>query len=163
MGGGGWGGVISSLVIYTISSLIITATIVITYKYGIRARYVLAFNSLNYNSPLVIISSISLFMLFRNINIQNKIINWMATSALSIFLIHAGLPYGKLFQYLNQNYGNRWYSGIIYFSTVCLVFTISILIDKIRMFITNPIEKGLTKINIEKYVKIIIEKINKII
>jgi hypothetical protein len=122
----------------------------ITTKYRIRSRYVLGLNSLNYNNPVVIISSISLFIVFRNLKLQSKIVNWLASSALAIFLIHSALPYGKLFQYLHSNYGNKWYSGIIYFFVVCIVFIISILIDKVRMLITNPIERKISKVNINK-------------
>jgi hypothetical protein len=154
------GGVILPIVIYIISSLIIAITILICTKYGIKGCYVLGLNSLNYNSPLVIISSLSLFVIFKNIKLQSSIVNWMAKSSLAIFLIHGALPYGKFFQYLNQCYGNRWYIGIIYFFIVCLVFIVSILVDKIRMFITNPIEGKLNEINIEKYVEKIIDIIN---
>jgi hypothetical protein len=146
--------------VYAISSLIIAITILICTKYGIKSSYVLGVNSLNYNNPLVIISSISLFIIFKNIKLQSNIINWMAESALAIFLIHVELPYGRFFQYLNRHYGNRWYIGIIYFFMVCFVFIVSIIIDKIRMLITDPIEKKLNEINIEKYFVKFIDIIN---
>jgi hypothetical protein len=150
--------VISPLVIYIIFSLINSTAIIVTYKCGIKGRYVLFLNSLNYNNPLIIISSVSLFIVFSKIKMQSKIINWLASSALAIYLIHGALPYGKLFQYLYQNYGNRWYSGIIYFFAVSLVFIGSIIIDKMRMFITNPIEKKLKQIDVEEFIQRILEK-----
>lgn len=146
-------------VIYICCSLIIAGTILVTHKFGIRGIYVLGLNSLNYNSPLVLISSIALFMCFKNIQIKNKTINWFASSALAIYLIHGGLPYGKLFQYLGAHYGNQWFSGIIYFTIASIVFIVCIMIDKIRMLVTNPIEKQLGKIPVEKYIKMILDKI----
>lgn len=41
-----------------------------------------------YNNPLVVISSIIFFCIFLTFNFKSRIINWLATSTLSIYLIH---------------------------------------------------------------------------
>jgi surface polysaccharide O-acyltransferase-like enzyme len=40
------------------------------------------------NSPLVLISSISLFLIFENFNIYNKTINFISKTTLGIYIIH---------------------------------------------------------------------------
>jgi len=85
----------------------------------------------------------------------------LASSALAVFLIHGGLPYGKFFQYLSKHYGNQWFTGIVYFITALIIFIVCILLDKIRMLVTVPIEKQLCKIPVEKYVEVLVGKINK--
>lgn len=41
-----------------------------------------------YNSPFLLILSISIFCLFRNLSFKNNIINYLASSSLAIYLIH---------------------------------------------------------------------------
>ena len=50
-----------------------------------------------YNSPLVLASTISLFMLFATLNIQSRAINYAAQSAFAVYLIHkAPLVWGNV-------------------------------------------------------------------
>jgi surface polysaccharide O-acyltransferase-like enzyme len=149
--------------IYIVCSLIIAVLLLLTTKLGISGIYVLGLNSLNYNSPLVVIASVALFMFFRSIKIQSKIINWLSVSSLSIFLIH-GNPsvykhYQDLFKYINIHYGQKWYIVGLYSACVLLIMLCCIFIDKVRMIITNPIEKLLLKIKVEYLIN---EGINKI-
>ena len=41
-----------------------------------------------YNSPFLLIVSISIFCLFRNLSFKNRLINYLASSSLAIYLIH---------------------------------------------------------------------------
>jgi hypothetical protein len=78
--------------------LILSILILLVSKFEINEWYILKLNSLNYNSPLVILSSISLFLVFRKIEIQSRKINWLAKSVLAIFIIHTSVPYGNIFK-----------------------------------------------------------------
>lgn len=64
------------------------ATIAIT----LMAVFVDGIHTYAYNSPLVLLSSISLFMLFTTFRIQSKIVNTLASSAFAVYLIHKN-PY----------------------------------------------------------------------
>ncbi|WP_157784290.1 acyltransferase family protein [Treponema primitia] len=141
----------SYLLIYILLSLILSALILLVSKLEINDWYVLKLNSLNYNNPLILLSSISLFLVFRKFKVMNKKINWLAKSALAVFIIHTSIPYGNIFQYLNSKFGLNWYKWLLYFLAVIVVFFMCLLIDKIRMLITNPIENILSKINVAKY------------
>jgi hypothetical protein len=152
----------SYLLLYILFSLILSVLVLLVNKFEINSWYVLKLNSWDYNNPLVLLSSISLFLVFKKIKIQSKIINWFATSALAIFIIHTSIPYGYIFQYLNSKFGLNWYVGVLYFITVVVVFFVCLFTDTIRMLITNPIENILCKINVNKYYNLIMEKINRL-
>jgi peptidoglycan/LPS O-acetylase OafA/YrhL len=151
--------------IYIGFSLIIAVFLLLTSKLGIKGVYVLGLSSLNYNSPLVVISSVALFMFFRNVKIQSKIINWLSASSLSIFLIHLNPSvysyYQKLFRNINFEYGQKWYVGGIYIVCVFAIMLCCILVDKIRIIVTNPVEKLLLKVKIENIINDGINKMYK--
>jgi hypothetical protein len=132
------------LLIYITISLILSGLILLDTKLKINDWYVLKLNSLDYNNPLIVLSSISLFLVFKKIKFQSKKINWLAKSSLAIFIIHTSIPYGNIFQYLNNKYGLHWYIGLLYFITVVTIFFGCLFIDKIRMLITDPIENIVT-------------------
>ena len=56
-----------------------------------------------YNSPFVISAAIAFFLLFRSLTFKNCYVNWMASSALSIYLIHEHNYIScKLYNYINS-------------------------------------------------------------
>lgn len=100
-----------------------------------------------YTNPLVIVESVFLLLAFYKLKIQSSIINWISSSCLAVYLVHAN----ELF--LRPYYGeiiNNWYRNedasrfFIYTITFILVlFFLSILVDKIRMFIWKMINRAI--------------------
>ena len=97
----------------------------------------------SYINPLVIVSSVSVLLIFSQIKLQSKIINWVAASCFAVFLIHTNVnlcvPYYKAFvNYLYANYDGLLCVGLI-FAFMTIVFVCSILLDQIRKFFWNII------------------------
>lgn len=89
-----------------------------------------------YINPLVIIESLALLLFFTKLSFKSQVINWLASSAFAVYLLHA-----------NPNLLNRFYAGtikqiydttsgsatLIYIGTfILLVFVGSIIIDQAR-------------------------------
>ena len=113
----------------------------------------------HYDNPLVVLSAIFLFLTFRGIRIRSRIINWISSSILAVYLIHES-PFisEKLYSYIYKTiraHGHFSMETIYVFLWLFLaIMSGAILIDKIRMLITHPvlnklsplIESGLHKI-----------------
>ena len=103
-----------------------------------------------YNSPLCVMSAVCLFMAFKSMNVKNnKIINWFAASIFPIYLVSDNNFI--LSTHLYKNISLIYDSFVPLFSYL-LILAISLglmlcipLIDKLRLFITDPIEKFLCK------------------
>lgn len=101
-----------------------------------------------YNNPLAIASAICLFMSFKSMNIKyNRVINWLAASALPIYLVHNNnyIVAQSLYKYVTQIYDTHSTTiayGLIFLISIALMICIP-LFDKLRMLITNPISKWL--------------------
>lgn len=97
-----------------------------------------------YNSPLVIAQSVTLFLLFAQMKIQSRIINYMAGSAFAVYLFHcSGLVapiYKNLASSIYQNY-----SGLAYWCFIAgfivTVFAIAVLLDQPRRAIWSYISR----------------------
>lgn len=98
---------------------------------------ILAFD---YAAPLVILQAVFLFMFFARLSFQSKFINWCAASCFAIFLIHMH-PTIKNIGYYNFTrsfYDFPVFKHIIFLvGLIIAVFFGSILIDKLRIFISN--------------------------
>ena len=95
-----------------------------------------------YTSPLVIFQSVCILLAFTNMKPYfNNIINWVANSCLAVYLFHANSLllrpyYAKVIR--DFFYNNNIYNAFVYTcTTIILIFTISILIDKTRKYIWN--------------------------
>lgn len=92
-----------------------------------------------YSSPIVIISSVSLFLLFTQIKIQSKLINWMAISGFAVYIIHS-CP--LIFDIIFVRQILEWHSNLSLFKFllnsalfIIIIFILSILADKVRIYI----------------------------
>ena len=88
-----------------------------------------------YSNPFVILQSVALFFIFKNITFHNKIVNWCSISTLSVYLSHMHpdlkqLYYSHTASLYNLNIFNRFIHLFILFT---VIFILSILIDKIRI------------------------------
>jgi surface polysaccharide O-acyltransferase-like enzyme len=113
-----------------------------------------------YNNPIVLISSIIFFCVFLTFNFKSRIINWLATSTLSIYLIHEN-SYVRQYIYdfirdiCNLNvFSNSIALRYIVIIIAALILMVScILFDKLFQKIIKPIENMLiflwTKIEIK--------------
>ena len=124
-------------ILYLILTIVpATATFFLT-KGGI------AYNQLSDSSPFIIGAALSLFLLFRQIDLgSNALVNWCAASAFSMYLIQLHPMvwplWSKNMSLIQEQCGIGFY--LMASIVICLVFSvICILIDKIRIFIWQQI------------------------
>jgi surface polysaccharide O-acyltransferase-like enzyme len=125
-----------------VSCLYVFTSIVLT---GAIVEYLLIrFNLLQqiqwgaYAYPLVIIESLFLLLFFAKLSFRNKLINWIASSCFAVYLLHC--TRNILEEYCNLvrlSYKSYHVFGIII--VVICVFSISILLDKVRIMLWNQI------------------------
>lgn len=100
-----------------------------------------------YTSPLVIFASIHFLLIFTKFSFTSKIINWIAVSCFAIYLTHSNSYLENPCYYsLIRNWFNNENTimFILYTGTLILfVFSVSILCDKIRIFVFNQLFKRL--------------------
>ena len=87
---------ISRTFIHRRRPLIIAIYILSTAGILLSSLYMASAKAFAYNSPLVLLSTVSLFMLFTTIKLQSRAINYAARSAFAVFLIHTS-PVGWLY------------------------------------------------------------------
>lgn len=118
---------------------VIFATSVISYitvRLGIDIVWIKMYSYIN---PIIIFESLLLVISFAKFHFHNKFVNWVAASALAVYLLHCNTfifrpYYVKYSQYLFQNHSGLEY--IIYTVLFMIaVFGCAIIIDKIRMMI----------------------------
>ena len=92
----------------------------------------------HYNCIFNIISSISLFLIFKNIKFKNKVINKLSKYTLSVYIIHENsfivrYIYQVIFK-TPQFYNNK-FLPVHFFATIITLYIACIVIDVIRKFI----------------------------
>ena len=107
---------------------------------------------LQYNHPIIVLSSLAFFLAFSRISFHNNVINWLAASVFAIYLIQDNALFrGYYFSFTRQIFQSHsplaalGLIGVTIFS----LGTICILIDKLRILAWKPtwklIEKGLNR------------------
>ena len=98
----------------------------------------------NYASPFIILQAVFLFLAFARMDFQSKIVNWCSASSFAIFLIHMHPAIKQIgyYGYTESLYNlpvieHVWKLALL----ILFVFFGSILIDKIRIFISNSVYK----------------------
>ncbi len=97
-----------------------------------------------YDSPLVIVTSLAFFLFFTQIKIKcNKVINYIAASAFSAYLFHY---HECILHTFYTNIIKNWFLTcnplifILYVTVwILIIFSLSIILDKIRLFIWKSI------------------------
>lgn len=110
------------------------------------------------NSVMQIALSISIFMIFKNINVKsNVIINKIASTTLGVYLLHEGPienVWSKVFNYHDTMSLPLGSALLDIFRFVLITFSLGICIDLIRQllekFIVNPILDKLFELNNKK-------------
>lgn len=124
------------LILYAICTLLMLIIEFISIRFSVPVL-----NMFSYINPLVVLSSISIILVFSQIKIKSRIINWIAASCFAVFLIHTNVnlcvPYYKSFvNYLYTNYDGLLCVCLI-FCFITIVFICSILLDQIRKVFWN--------------------------
>ena len=106
---------------------------------------------ISYTNPLVIISALSLLLLFSKIDITSKFINSIGASSFAVYLLHTNSNiYSSFFiqsiKDMMQNYTIFAFFNVVW--CVCVWFVIAILIDKLRVILYCMISVRLFKRNI---------------
>lgn len=93
-------------------------------------------HSTYYSSPYVITAATFLFLFFAKHEFNNRVINWIACSTFSLYLIHQHpiiVPYFKnMMVFLSESYSTFGYSIIVVILAIAFLFA-SVLFDKIRI------------------------------
>lgn len=91
-------------------------------------------------SPLILMASITIFYYFKNISLQSKFINYLASSVLAVYLLDGiRFPIDRHIIHLNQ-YSHSSIYILVLFVEVILTFILAIAIDKIRILLFGKIE-----------------------
>jgi surface polysaccharide O-acyltransferase-like enzyme len=150
------------LSIYFICSFMIAGFVIAIYRLNLKRSWIPSLGY-PYNSPLVIMSSISFFLFFRTLKIKSKIINWFASSILAVYLIHENPIIGQnLYEYISSVGGkmtNRYLLAGYFFILACGIMIACVFIDKIRILVMKPLENIIGRIEIQKKLNKIIDKI----
>lgn len=103
-----------------------------------------------YNSPILIMMSVSFFMIFTTLDFRSKLVNWIAGSAFAVYCIHENYWFyrDKWYEFIESQYlcNNGLKFTIIILGSCCLLYLAAILLDKVRMFIVKPIMPFLDKV-----------------
>lgn len=89
-----------------------------------------------YVSPVVILSSICLFVAFVKMDFSSRIVNWIATSVFSVYLVHCN-PY--VFEYYTKICSDFFeqYNTCVYVGLMLVlllgIFIVSVFVDKVRI------------------------------
>ncbi len=112
----------------------------------IRFKYVFP---MDYNSIFTLTASVAFFILFMSLNLQNRIINFIAGSAFSVYLLHqSSYTWSTLLNFSQSmmNSLNEWTYNFVYIPiTIILLFAVTIPIDIVRRKVTNPFIKWAVK------------------
>ena len=149
---------IKLILLYIINSLIIAGIGIVILKVKIDLEWI-SLLSVPYNSPFVVLGAVLLFMIFRTFSFQSKSINWLASSALAIYLLHCNAVVREylwpFIAHLQEIVNNGWLLSLYLVFLALTIMMACILIDKLRMFITNPVERLVLKINWDEYARTI--------
>ena len=107
--------------------------------------------SFRYNSPMVLLASVTFFHWVTTWKIQNKWINWISASVLSVYLIHSQTVGGKVLfgacHYIHDTFSTIP-AGLLLVATVVVFYMCCIFVDKLRIYICSPLnEKIVAKLN----------------
>lgn len=89
-----------SIKTYKLFFLLLLDIIIIFISYLIAPK-----SATSYCSPFIVLEAVIIFLIFKNIKINsNKIINFLAQGAFTVFLTHFSfLPYIKIYKFVNEN------------------------------------------------------------
>ena len=94
----------------------------------------------SYICPTTIVGALALLLCFTRIELQSRFINWCGISCFAVFLMHASAStmwhFKDLFVYLHEHLSVLFF-WLTTFGVLSLIFIVSILVDKIRIYVWN--------------------------
>ena len=139
----GWGYLILTVAITLLSY---TATKVLSYDDAEMKNFILGYS---YALPFVMLQAVSLFLIFSRVQIHSKAINWCAASCLSIYLIHMHPAIKQIgyYDFTESLYDRAFLEHtVVLVSLITVVFFGSILIDKVRIALSDFIFKQFSEL-----------------
>jgi hypothetical protein len=126
---------------YIIFTLILSWLAITQFK---EKSYVSMWQLYHYNNPLIVLSAVFLFLTFKNFSIKSSAINWFSSSILAVYLIHESPFVSKhLYSFIFETirkYGHFGYKTILILTGIFIAIMFgSVLMDKMRMLLTNPV------------------------
>ena len=130
------------IIIILVSSLAMVVLAYIPLFYGINkvGKFVGS-----YLCPLTIFNSVYMVILFSKLNINSRFINYLASSAFSVYLFHTHISLFDLFKsFINNTYNkeNGIYAIAYIFLFICSVYIFAILFDQPRKLLWKLITKS---------------------
>lgn len=96
-----------------------------------------------YLNPFTIVATVSLALLFTKFSFQSSVVNFLAQSAFSVYLLHINFNLIDLFMQINQDIFHN-YNGIevivLIFFTCCCWFLAAVILDQPRKWIWRNIQ-----------------------
>lgn len=96
-----------------------------------------------YNAPNVIVLATLLLLFFSKLSLRSRLVNWMAASALAIYLTHSNSHVGQYYDIFIR----QWHAEqprpvflLLVSALIVAVFVASILIDKVRLGLWHLVE-----------------------
>lgn len=126
-----------------VSSSAGTACLALALNYWGRNVYM----ALSYNSPFVILSAISMLLLFTKLHFTSKVVNYLASSSLAIYLFQEGGYnfYKKIkAMYVTEEHTVSFILMIVVFFVLSML--IPILIDKLRLLVFGRAEAKVSEL-----------------
>lgn len=117
----------------------------------------------NYSNPIIIIQSIAVFVFFSTLNIKNKLINYISSLTLGVYLLHDNYNLRvNLFKWIGIDkesiiYGKR----IILYTLFCafIIFILGLIVESIRNTIVKLLRKNIFIKKVDNKMLLFIEKI----
>ena len=97
-----------------------------------------------YTCPFVVLGAMYLLLFFSKLTLRSRVVNWLAISALSVYLTHSSSFIGHYYdgQIRSWFYGESRFTFILYAALfIAAVFFGSILIDKLRLLLWKLIAR----------------------
>lgn len=129
---------------YLFCSITITLMAYATVALGVEKH--LWLHALSYHNPLIILSACFFLLLFTKFTLKSKFINWVAQSSLAIYIIHS-LFWPIIYEKVSLQAKILSLPQLLFWciGAIITIYIVSILIDKIRIIISQPIEDYISK------------------
>jgi surface polysaccharide O-acyltransferase-like enzyme len=144
----------ADIAIYLILALVNTYFAIRLTAHPLAHSGINKYSLFSYLSPLVIVQAVFFLLFFSKLSFKSKAVNWIAASAFAIYLVHSNSFVSKPYY---DNLIAGWFSAFdtlpFLAYTACwiiLVFCISILADKVRIWIWEFISPTLQKLDKER-------------
>lgn len=124
------------MVIYLSSGTLTAILAVVLHKFGCDT-----YRAFCYNSPFVLINAVAIFLFFTKLHFTSRIINYLASSCLAIYLMQEGgiHVYAQIKSiYMNSGVDSHFFSMILIFFVASMF--IPLVVDKIRIYIFGKFE-----------------------